>query len=582
MKRIAVVDNEKLKDMQKKLYIQGLCPVNRRGIECIKIEDKKLYIDELTCIGCGICVKAAPESIKVINLPEALNQQPIHRYGENEFMLYSLPTPVFGKVVGVIGKNGVGKSTALKIISGNLKPNLGDYEQDGVGYDELIQFFKGTEAQGFFERMKKGEIKASYKPQHVDLLPKTAKGKVGNLLKKIDEKKRFDQVIELLDLGNILENDLATLSGGELQRVAIAATVLRDANLYIFDEPSSFLDIEQRIRVSRFIKGLADEKTAVLVVEHDLIILDYMTDNIHIMYGEEGAYGIVSQPKATRVGINVFLDGYLKEENIRFRDHEIRFFQRPPEKHSKNIPLCSWEQIECKLGRFHLKAVKGELHREKTIGVVGKNGIGKTSFVKLLAGVMKPDKGKLNEKLRVAYKPQYIEGDETLVITVLKEAIDRFNALLVQPLALEELFYKPLNTLSGGQLQRVAIARCLSQDVDLFLMDEPSAYLDIEQRLLISKIIRDLMEQTGKTALIVDHDLLFIDYLSDELIVFEGKPAIEGEVKGPFSMEAGMNQFLGGLNITLRRDEESHRPRINKPGSQKDRQQRSEQKLYYS
>jgi len=140
---------------------------------------------------------------------------------------------------------------------------------------------------------------------------------------------------------------------------------------------------------------------------------------------------------------------------------------------------------------------------------------------------------------------------------------------------------KKLNELSGGELQRVAIALCLSKKSDLYLLDEPSAYLDVEQRIRVSKIIADNMEQKGTSALVVEHDLLFIDYLSKKLIVFEGQPAIKGMVKGPFDMQEGMNRFLISLDITIRRDEESLRPRINKTGSQKDREQRSANKLYY-
>ncbi|MBT5924583.1 ATP-binding cassette domain-containing protein, partial [Candidatus Woesearchaeota archaeon] len=135
--------------------------------------------------------------------------------------------------------------------------------------------------------------------------------------------------------------------------------------------------------------------------------------------------------------------------------------------------------------------------------------------------------------------------------------------------------------LSGGQLQRVAIAHCLSQDAELFLLDEPSAYVDVEQRLLISKVIKNIAEERNVTILVVDHDLMFLDYLSDRLIVFSGTPAKEGVLKGPFDMKEGMNMFLQDLGITLRRDVSSKRPRINKLGSVKDREQRENDSWYY-
>ena len=404
MTRIAIVDNEKLKDAQQKLYIQGICPVNRTGKECIKIEaDGKLSIDEHLCTGCGICPKAAPHAIKIINLPEELKTKPIHRYGENRFVLYSLPTPTFGHVTGILGVNGIGKSTAIKILASVLKPNFGDWELHETGYEELISFFKGTEAQGFFEKIKEGEIKVAYKPQQVDLIPKTTKGKVIDLLKKVDEKGELKKIANELQLNEILNNDISEISGGELQRVAIAATVLKDANLYIFDEPTSYLDIKQRINTSKFIKSLINENNSVLVVEHDLIILDYIAEMVHLMYGNENAYGIVSGVKPVKNGINVYLSGYIKEENVRFRDSKIKFAERAIVKkgHAKEV-ITSWKDIEKRLGNFSLKAHNGSIHKNEIIGILGENGIGKTTFVKILANVLKQDKGEISKKVTVS------------------------------------------------------------------------------------------------------------------------------------------------------------------------------------
>ncbi len=584
MTRIAIVDNEKLKDVQQKLYIQSLCPVNRTGKECIKVEqDGRLSIDERLCTGCGICPKAAPDAIKIINLPEELKTKPIHRYGENKFVLYSIPTPTFGKVTGILGVNGIGKSTAIKILASVIKPNFGEWSKPAVGYDELIGFFKGTEAQGFFEKVKSGEIKVAYKPQQVDLIPKTTKGKVIELLRKVDEKNELRKIANELQLNEILQNDITEISGGELQRVAIAATVLKKADLYIFDEPTSYLDIKQRINVSRFIKSLINENNSSLVVEHDLIILDYIADLVHLMYGKENCYGIVSGVKPVRNGINIYLSGYIREENIRFRDSTIKFAEKPPikKKHVKEI-ITSWHDILKKLGNFSLTAHKGAIHKNEIIGVLGENGIGKTTFVRILAGALKQDKGDVTHKVTVSYKPQYLEVSDTLVIDALKPAFNKYANQIIDPLSIQPLSLNKLSELSGGELQRVAIAYCLQQDADLYLLDEPSAYLDSEQRLVLSKVIRDFIEQKGASALIVDHDLLFVDYISDKLIVFEGKPAIEGNVTGPFEMEEGMNRFLKELGITVRRDSESGRPRVNKENSRLDREQKESGHYYYS
>jgi ATP-binding cassette subfamily E protein 1 len=586
MSRIAVLDKHKCNPGKCGNFLCiRVCPINRMGDECIKEgTDHKALIDEKLCTGCGICPKKCPfGAISIINLPEELDKEPIHRYGPNGFALYNLPTPIFGKVVGIIGRNGIGKSTALKILSRQLLPNLGrtqNTNSDIENFEDIIEYFKGTEAQAYFEKLRDGQVKISYKPQQVDQIPKQYNGTVLDLLKHVDERNIFDKIIELLELKNILDSNVPELSGGELQRVAIATTVMRDANVYLFDEPASYLDIKQRMKVARFIKGLADENTAVIVIEHDLIILDYMTDMVHLMYGHEGVYGVVSGVKTTKNGINVYLSGFLKEENVRFRDHAIKFNPTAMIEQKKEFLLTEWNALEYKQGKFTLKVDNGKIYRGDVVGILGQNGIGKTTFVKILAGVIKTrDDDAL--KLRVAYKPQYLEAGDELVMAALQRAIQKYEISIIRPLNLKELFMRKLNELSGGELQRVAIAHCLSQDADIMLMDEPSAYLDVEQRLIVSKVIKDFMFTTGKSAMIVDHDLLFIDYLSDKLVVFDGEPAIHGIANPPMNMGDGMNKFLSELNITFRRDEENYRPRINKEDSQKDREQKSTGKLYY-
>lgn len=585
MTRIAILDKTCCKNGTECPFICGsACPVNRAGKECIIVDtDGKAFINESLCIGCGICVKQCPfDCISIINLPEELKKDPIHRYNANGFALYSLPAPIFGKVVGLVGINGIGKSTAIKILAGAIKPNFGNFDKEST-YDDLITYFKGTEAQNFFEKVKAGRIRIAYKPQEVDQISRMSAGMVRDLLKNVDEKGQMEEIAEKLEIKEILDNDITKISGGELQRVAIAATVLKDANLYIFDEMTSYLDIKQRLRMAQFIKELAEEDVAVLVIEHDLIALDYMSDLVNIMYGEAGGFGVVSNPRPTKAAINVYLEGYLKEENVRFRNHRIQFEIRPPVQARKEDVLVTWPEMHKKLGSFALTVQPGELMKGELCGVLGENGIGKTTFVRMLAGKGRPDKGEVDASVKVSYKPQYLESDsDDLVMLYLQDAVKKHNNDVIKPLGIQSLMMKKLRELSGGERQRVEIARAIAADAELVLLDEPSAYLDVEQRLSVSKIISSVAEVKGISVLVVDHDLLFLDYLSERLLVFSGTPAKDGLTNGPMAMEKGMNMLLEELDITLRRDEISGRPRINKLGSQKDREQKSKGKYYYS
>jgi ATP-binding cassette subfamily E protein 1 len=528
------------------------------GDETVVVEDRsKPRISEELCTGCGICVHRCPMgAISIINLPDELSEDLIHQYGENGFRFYRLPFPQEKSVVGIIGQNGLGKTSILKILSGETVPNLGvDADQESV-----LEHFSGTQFYDYFSQLFAGEA---------------------------DETGRLKKVVRELQLDVALDRNIEDISGGELQRVAIGAALLREGNIYFFDEPSSYLDVSQRLNVAKAIRRLGEEKR-VVVVEHDLVTLDYLADYIHGMYGKSGAYGIVSHPRTVRQGINAYLSGFYHEENIRFRKDAIKFEVRPPSLAWQGEKLMSFSDVKKTYDGFDLEVSGGEVRKGEIIGVLGPNATGKTTFVKILAGVEKLDSGEVDLEIDVSYKPQYIKPESDITVSAALGSVGRgfaseeFLNEVARPLGIEPLFDSTLEDLSGGELQRVTIAIALLRDADIYLFDEPSAYLDVEQRMAVAKLLRRFMENRGKTGMIVDHDILFMDYISDRLMVFFGEPGYHGVSQGPTDLRSGMNKFLKDVMITFRRDPETGRPRANKPDSQKDKVQKKRGEYYYA
>jgi ATP-binding cassette subfamily E protein 1 len=685
--RIAIVDTEKCKPRKCKQECKRNCPVVRMGKICIEVEktSKLAWISEDLCIGCGICVKKCPmNAVDIINLPKNLSSMTTHRYGPNSFKLHRLPTPRPGQVLGLVGTNGIGKSTALKILAGKLKPNLGRYD-DQPEWTEILQYFRGSELQNYFTKILEDRLRPTIKPQYVDHIPKAlAKSKiktVGKIMAKKDERNMREQMCTDLDLNHLQDREVQHLSGGELQRFCIAFTCVQECDVYMFDEPSSYLDVRQRLQAGEVIRALlgkqlnddgeeeeqtdsdiAADSKYVIVVEHDLAILDYLSDFVCCLYGTPGAYGVCTLPFSVREGINVFLAGYIPTENMRFRNSSLSFKvstavadksadgadekstnneggeqktskgsndknskggkgkknkgKKEKEKDTNNNDEEDEDKIvkkgayryprmsktykaKKKAGggqTFKLNVAPGDFKDSEIIVLLGENGCGKTTFIRLLAGVVCPDGADKTDKstwggglgMSISYKPQKIAPKfEGSVAELLAKRITKsmshpgFQADVMKPLTIDPIMDQKVQSLSGGELQRVAITLALGTPAQIYLIDEPSAYLDSEQRIIASKVIKRFIVNAKRTAFVVEHDFIMATYLADRVVVYTGEPGVECTAERPVSLVAGMNQFLKQLSVSFRRDPTNFRPRINKKNSRLDRDQKASGNYFF-
>lgn len=612
--RIAIVDNAKCKPTKCNKECKKICPIERSGKECIEIETLA-KISEINCVGCGGCVKSCPfGAIKIINIPSEINNCKIcHRYGENGFRLYNLPIIKPNIITGMLGQNGIGKSTVMGILSNNIKPNFEIFDKQFTA-NEIIKNFKGTELQKYFQKLYNNELKISIKPQNIDSTLKTMKIKFGSitiskLINKLCENGKINKCnlvanLDKLEMTMLQHHLIETLSGGELQRLIIAITLSRDTNVFMFDEPTNYLDIRQRINVAKLIRSLINNEQDiidkyVIVIDHDTSFLDYVTDQITLLFGEPGAYGIVSQPQYTNDAINTYFDGYIKSENIRFREYPFKLSELNSMTEmllpNTNINHVNIVESQVNYDTFKLNINKFTINLDSSILIIlGENGSGKTTLINKLIN----DIGINN----ISFKPQIISFDyfgQTVHKTVKNVLYDKIGSIIhndafktdvIKPLQMEKLYDRYINELSGGEMQRVSIALCLGSESLLYVLDEPSACLDIEQRISITKQLKRFALNNHKTIIIVEHDIMMAVALaqhwnSNLIVVKPNKNKSTNEIKycessELLSFKEGINMFLKHLEITMRTDVTNNRPRINKEKSVKESDQ-IKMNMYY-
>jgi ATP-binding cassette subfamily E protein 1 len=345
--------------------------------------------------------------------------------------------------------------------------------------------------------------------------------------------------------------------------------------------------------VANLIKSIADNQKYVFVVDHDLSILDFVADYVHIMFGEPSCYGVVSTLYGTLEGINIYFEGYIPADNTRFRDEPYKLIEVNTAeilKNNKTIAgIIQYDADVINFDNFVLNIKETKISSETNmIVIMGKNGTGKSTYLKYLADTL---------QLNISFKQQinnYADSKLTvqeLLYNNIKDAMvsNLFTSDVINLLGINKIISKKIKKLSGGELQRLSIALCLGKPADVYLLDEPSASLDVEYRFTTTKVIKRFMMHNKKIGIIVEHDILMAISLAKEqfskvLVFSEIKQ--EGlkrycETSKLLDFDTGINKFLKSINTTFRTDKVNNRPKINKFESVMDREQKMNENYYF-
>ncbi|KAH0886923.1 hypothetical protein HID58_063019 [Brassica napus] len=476
---------------------------------------------------------------------------PTHRYGPGSFDIHGLPNLYLGTVVGLLGGKSTGKTTCLKILAGQLKPNLGRFE-DPPEWDEIIDHFDTEHIRTYLTRLQTNTLNVALKSQDLTVYRSSLTVRTSLEESKGTGFDSMEELIEDLDMTSMLDTCVTDLSDAELQRFAIASTIVQMADVYLFDEPTIFLDARQKYQVARVILSVVKPDRYVCITDNDMSVLDLVCD--HILYtGEETTSG------------EVHLDHYpltleeLSEEIV-----------TPP---TYRYP----ETVVKGFGTFSLHVMGGDLRSSEITVVLGNMHTGKTLFLEWLNRISVGQDFSHKDQKMIKCENRHDTVATHLYRLIRFSSLDRvFQELVLKPLGIVKILDKRIKEVSQSTLQKIAIATCLGQEgARVFLLDEPSIHLDARERVIAAQTIKRFIAYSRKAALVVEQDFMMATYLADRVIVVQGEPGVQSTVNSPVLMSNGVNQYLSDLNITCRTNRFTSLARMNKPRSVEDEEQKT-------